>query len=131
MTRFLVTETDGRCHGYASAEAAIKHAGADATIRATDDASATTRPLTDLEAVVRTTRHRPGSRYDYDFTLCIPVRDCKWAQMDTEGDAPWFGQWANPFHSHRDRVRRGRRDDDQVRRRRALRRRAPPHRRLA
>ncbi len=97
MTRFLVTETDGRCHGYASAEAAIKHAGADATIRATDDAGATTRPLTDLEAVVRTTRHRPGSRYDYDFTLCIPVRDCKWAQMDTEGDAPWFGQWANPF----------------------------------
>ena len=96
MTRYLVTESDGHCYGYASPATALENAGAGATILATDD-GATTRPLTDAEAVVRTTRHRPGSRYDYDFTLCSPVRTCKWAQMDTEADAPWFGQWANPF----------------------------------
>ncbi|MDE0456064.1 MAG: hypothetical protein OXI15_02115 [Chromatiales bacterium] len=91
MTRYLVTEPDGHCYGYASPDSALQNAGADANILATDD-GATTRPLTDIEAIVRTTRRRPGSRYDYDFTLC-----CEWAQMDTEADAPWFGQWANPF----------------------------------
>lgn len=96
MTRYLVTETDGHCYGFASAPAAIHNAGAGALITATDNGS-TARPLTDDEAVVRTTRHCPGDRYQYDFKLCARPRDCQWAQIDTGGDASYFGQWANPF----------------------------------
>lgn len=36
-----------------------------------------------------------ADRYFYDFGLCSSTGD--WAQMDTAQDAPWFGQWANPF----------------------------------
>ncbi|MCY4511581.1 MAG: hypothetical protein OXG35_32140 [Acidobacteria bacterium] len=53
MTRYLVTETDGHCYGYASPGSALRNAGAGATILATDD-GATTRPLTDAEAAAFT-----------------------------------------------------------------------------
>ena len=36
-----------------------------------------------------------GSRYHYDFSLCSTTG--QWARIDTGQDAPWFGQWANPF----------------------------------
>ena len=39
--------------------------------------------------------HKVDNRYAYDFGLCSSQGD--WAQMDTAQDAPWFGQWANPF----------------------------------
>jgi len=39
--------------------------------------------------------HKVDNRYAYDFGLCSTRGD--WAQMDTAQDAPWFGQWANPF----------------------------------
>ena len=39
--------------------------------------------------------HKVDNRYAYDFGLCSSKSD--WAQMDTAQDAPWFGQWANPF----------------------------------
>jgi hypothetical protein len=39
--------------------------------------------------------HEVDNRYFYDFGLCSSTGD--WAQMDTAQDAPWFGQWANPF----------------------------------
>lgn len=49
--------------------------------------------------MIKTTRefvgHQVDNRYAYDFGLCSSQGD--WAQMDTGQDAPWFGQWANPF----------------------------------
>lgn len=49
--------------------------------------------------MIKTTRtavgHTVENRYFYDFGLCS--RDGDWAQMDTAQDAPWHGQWANPF----------------------------------
>ena len=49
--------------------------------------------------MIKTTRTHVGdsieNRYAYDFGLCSTTGD--WAQMDTAQDAPWFGQWANPF----------------------------------
>ena len=49
--------------------------------------------------MIKTTRkfvgHNVDNRYAYDFGLCSNKGD--WAQMDTSQDAPWFGQWANPF----------------------------------
>ena len=49
--------------------------------------------------MIKTTRefvgHQVDNRYFYDFGLCSSRGD--WAQMDTSQDAPWFGQWANPF----------------------------------
>ncbi len=49
--------------------------------------------------MIKTTRkfvgHKVDNRYFYDFGLCSSKGD--WAQMDTGQDAPWFGQWANPF----------------------------------
>ena len=48
--------------------------------------------------MIRTTRSCVGgfvdNRYHYDWREC---RSGRWAQMDTGQDAPWFGQWANPF----------------------------------
>ena len=35
------------------------------------------------------------NRYFYDLGLCSSHGN--WAQIDTGQDAPWFGQWANPF----------------------------------
>ena len=97
MTRYLVTETDGHCYGFATAAAAISNAGPCARILATDNGGTSTRPLADEESTVRSTRHAPGSRYDYDFTLCRDPKTCDWAQIDTGSDAHYFGQWANPF----------------------------------
>ena len=34
-------------------------------------------------------------RYHYNFSLCSTTG--QWARIDTGQDAPWFGQWANPF----------------------------------
>lgn len=52
--------------------------------------------------MIKTTRefvgNEVGDRYFYDFGLCSTKGD--WAQMDTGQDAPWFGQWANPFARH-------------------------------
>ena len=49
--------------------------------------------------MIKTTREFVGDkvrdRYFYDFGLCSSKGN--WAQMDTAQDAPWFGQWANPF----------------------------------
>ena len=49
--------------------------------------------------MIKTTRefvgHKVHNRYFYDFGLCSSSGN--WAQMDTAQDAPWFGQWANPF----------------------------------
>ena len=49
--------------------------------------------------MIKTTKefvgHKVDNRYAYDFGLCSSQGD--WAQMDTGQDAPWFGQWANPF----------------------------------
>lgn len=36
-------------------------------------------------------------RYAIDWELCSPAAAAQWAQVDTEADAPWFGQWVNPF----------------------------------
>ena len=36
-------------------------------------------------------------RYAIDWELCSPADTTKWAQLDTEADAAWFGQWVNPF----------------------------------
>ncbi len=36
-------------------------------------------------------------RYAIDWELCAPVSTTRWAQIDTEADAAWFGQWVNPF----------------------------------
>ena len=36
-------------------------------------------------------------RYAIDWELCSPVDTTQWAQLDTEADAAWFGQWVNPF----------------------------------
>ena len=36
-------------------------------------------------------------RYAIDWELCSPAAATQWAQLDTEADAPWFGQWVNPF----------------------------------
>ena len=48
--------------------------------------------------MIRTTRSfvrgSVENRYRYDWREC---RTGRWAQMDTAQDAPWFGQWANPF----------------------------------
>lgn len=35
-----------------------------------------------------------GSRYEYDFNLCTTSKG--WAQVDTENDAEYFGNWINP-----------------------------------
>ena len=49
--------------------------------------------------MIKTTKefvgHKVHNRYGYDFGLCSSRGD--WAQMDTDQDAPWFGQWAHPF----------------------------------
>ena len=49
--------------------------------------------------MIKTTRQFVGdnvhNRYAYDFGLCSSQGE--WAQIDTDQDAPWFGQWANPF----------------------------------
>lgn len=49
--------------------------------------------------MIKTTRefigHKVDNRYAYDFGLCSSKDG--WAQVDTTEDAPWFGQWANPF----------------------------------
>ena len=37
------------------------------------------------------------NRYAIDWELCSPVSTTQWAQLDTEADAVWFGQWVNPF----------------------------------
>lgn len=37
----------------------------------------------------------PADRYVFDFKLCN-YRD-GWAQIDTDQDASYFGNWANPF----------------------------------
>ena len=97
MTRYLVTENDGHCYGFATAAAAITQAGPCATIVATDDNGTSARPLRDEEAVTRSTRFQHGNRYAYDFTLCKNPRECEWAQIDTGSDASYFGQWCNPF----------------------------------
>ena len=36
-------------------------------------------------------------RYAVDWELCGCPRSTRWAQLDTEADAAWFGQWVNPF----------------------------------
>ena len=36
-------------------------------------------------------------RYAIDWELCSPASATRWAQLDTEADAAWFGQWVNPF----------------------------------
>ncbi|MCY4026722.1 MAG: hypothetical protein OXH75_10485 [Acidobacteria bacterium] len=36
-------------------------------------------------------------RYAIDWELCSPPSATTWAQLDTEADAAWFGQWVNPF----------------------------------
>ena len=37
-------------------------------------------------------------RYAIDWELCSPATGTtQWAQIDTEADAAWFGQWVNPF----------------------------------
>ena len=36
-------------------------------------------------------------RYAIDWELCWPPSATRWAQLDTEADAAWFGQWVNPF----------------------------------
>ena len=36
-------------------------------------------------------------RYAIDWELCSPPSATRWAQLDTEADAAWFGQWVNPF----------------------------------
>ena len=36
-------------------------------------------------------------RYAIDWELCSPAAATQWAQLDTEADAAWFGQWVNPF----------------------------------
>lgn len=44
---------------------------------------------------IKTTReHAPADRYTYDFGPCSYSNG--WAQIDTEQDASYFGQWANP-----------------------------------
>lgn len=37
------------------------------------------------------------NRYAIDWELCSPVSTAQWAQLDTEADAAWFGQWVNPY----------------------------------
>lgn len=37
---------------------------------------------------------KPGSRYEYDFKICTSKKG--WAQIDTENDASYFGNWINP-----------------------------------
>jgi hypothetical protein len=37
----------------------------------------------------------PGDRYLYDFELCTPSKG--FAQVDTQQDASYYGNWANPF----------------------------------
>ncbi len=37
------------------------------------------------------------NRYAIDWELCSPAAATQWAQIDTEADAAWFGQWVNPF----------------------------------
>ena len=37
------------------------------------------------------------NRYAIDWELCSPATATQWAQIDTEADAAWFGQWVNPF----------------------------------
>ena len=44
-----------------------------------------------------TTSHDVQDRYAIDWELCSPARTTRWAQLDTEADAAWFGQWVNPF----------------------------------
>ena len=39
--------------------------------------------------------HEDVERYDFDFKRCH-FRD-GWAQIDTDQDASYFGQWANPL----------------------------------
>ena len=40
-------------------------------------------------------RHPRPIRIDWE--LCSPAAATQWAQLDTEADAAWFGQWVNPF----------------------------------
>lgn len=45
---------------------------------------------------MKTTRgfHENGDRYFYDFDKCSHHKG--WAQIDTEQDASYYGQWAHP-----------------------------------
>ena len=36
-----------------------------------------------------------GDRYVFDFKLCTAEKG--WAQLDTDQDAPYYGQWVNPL----------------------------------
>lgn len=38
--------------------------------------------------------HVPGERYDYDFGVCSYANG--FAQIDTEQDASYYGNWINP-----------------------------------
>lgn len=35
-----------------------------------------------------------GDRYEFDFDRCTYAKG--WAQIDTNHDAAWFGNWCNP-----------------------------------
>ncbi len=35
-----------------------------------------------------------GERYEFDFKYCTPAKG--WAQVDTDQDAWYYGNWANP-----------------------------------
>ena len=48
-----------------------------------------------IRTVHRRAHESIEAAYTFDWTLCSTKGD--WAQMDTEQDAAWFGQWANPF----------------------------------
>ena len=96
MTRYLVTETDGHCYGFATAEAAINQAGPCARILATDNGGASTRPLTDEESTVGTPTTCPEAATTTTSRSAATRKTCEWAQIDTGSDAHYFGQWANP-----------------------------------
>ena len=70
-------------------------------------------------------------RYAIDWELCSPADTTKWAQLDTEADAAWFGQWVNPFTRTIVAYCEGELQSDAVRRRPGAGRGAPPNRRLA
>ena len=98
MTRYLVTESDGHWLRLRLARRGPRerrrrrHDPRDRTTARPRDPSPTPRRSSEPPATAR------AAATDYDFTLCSPVRTCRWAQMDTQADAPWFGQ-VGPTHS--------------------------------
>lgn len=44
---------------------------------------------------MKITREFTASRYTYDFGLCSVGNGFN--QIDTESDASYYGEWANPF----------------------------------